>query len=125
MEPLKIFWLVCAVALLSYPFIYIPGRSIWCAFDHTKKGKYAILDKNAQIINMYSQKVQWTKNGAKFKTTVCFSDGFTFITHKTDREDGFFQYKISVDNGKILRLANKAHTKAWLRQEKRNSRKRK
>ena len=72
-------------------------------------------DINAKIINIDTQKVQYAKNGTKYKTTVSFSDGFIFITHKTNREDGFFNYQISIDESLRISIIEKAiclHQKA-------------
>ena len=41
-----------------------------------------------------------------------FSDGFRFVTYKTNREQNFVSYNISVDKDEIARLATIAHGKA-------------
>ena len=92
-------------------------RGFWSLFNHSKVPKNAVLSLNAKIIDISSQKVKYVKNGAKYKTTVLFSDGFEFITHKTNREDNIFTYEISVDTEQITENAIKAHDRALKKQK--------
>ncbi|MBE6761039.1 MAG: hypothetical protein E7551_02005 [Ruminococcaceae bacterium] len=96
-------------------------RAIYHLFDHTDYDTTLPLDYNAKIVDIRSEKVQYAKNGAKYKTTVLFADGFRFITHKTKRENGFFTYQISIDEelmSKIVDKAISAHGKAVEKQIK-------
>ena len=70
---------------------------------------------SAKIVDINFEKVQYTKNGMKYKTTVSFSDGFKFITHKTNRKDSFFTYQISIDETlrqDIIEKATRLHIRA-------------
>ena len=91
-------------------------------FDHSITAKGAVLIENATITDMRSEKVRYNLNRAKYKTTVCFSDGFQFITYRTNREDCAFACEISVDTGEITMYAHRAHGRAFSKQEKRKER---
>lgn len=105
---------IVLMALLAYP-VYNMCRAFYYLFDHAKWDEDSKPNLDAKIIDIYTEKVQYTKNGMKYKTTVSFSDGFNFITHKTNREDGFFTYQISIDESLKLKIIEKAirlHKKA-------------
>lgn len=93
-------------------------REIYSRFNHTYYSAER-LDTNAQIVSCDSEQVKYTKNNAKFKTTVMFSDNFIFVTHQTRREmEGLMHYSISVDERMkraIINEAKAAHTKALLK----------
>ncbi len=94
---------------------YFVGRDIYWKFDHGKWSESAKPDINATIIDVSSKKVHYAKNETKYQTTVIFSDGFVFTTTKTNREENFFTYTISIDKellSKIVELATKSHRKA-------------
>lgn len=102
------------IALLALP-LYSLWKSFYSLFDHCEWDPGALPDPNAKIISFSSEQVQYSKNGAKYKTTVKFSDGFYFITHKTKRENSFLSYRISIDEHlkkEILECAIDAHTEA-------------
>lgn len=88
------------------------GIGVYSWWDHTGWEEPNKPDPQAQIKDIQKQKVKYTKNNAKFKTTVKFTDGFYFVTHRTNRENHFMSYQISVDAEEILRLALEAHSKA-------------
>ena len=72
-------------------------------------------NKNANIQNISSERVQYSRNGAKLKTKITFSDGFYFITYKTDRDDGVLTYKIYLSKElkeKIISSAIEQHNLA-------------
>ncbi len=101
--------------LLFLLFFAVFGRAIYSLFDHTEWDEDSEPDLNAKITDVYSEKVQYVKNGMKYKTTVTFSDGFNFITHKTNREDYIFTYQISMDEElkkEIISKAVRSHKKA-------------
>ena len=114
MEHMQIIAGLVLMALLAWP-LYNLWKAFYSLFDHCEWDPGALPDPNAKIISFSSEQVQYTKNGAKYKTTVKFSDGFYFITHKTKRENSFFSYRISIDEHlkrEILECAIIAHTKA-------------
>ena len=101
--------------------ICLACRAIYHLFDHTDYDTTLPLDPHAKIVDICSEQVQYTKNGAKYKTTVSFADGFRFITHKTKRKEGFFTYQISIDEETLKRIIDKAifaHKKAVEKQTK-------
>ena len=106
-----------AIAFIAY-YSYRIFKATWNCFDHSKIATNAVLSPDAIITNVQSEKVQYVKNGMKFKTTVSFSDGFTFVTHKTNREDGFLTYQIAINGEEILENAKKAHERALKKQQK-------
>ncbi len=80
--------------------------------DHGKWYKNSNPDPKAVVSHTYSDPVKYVKNGAKYKTTVEFSDGFYFVTHRTNRNNHFMRYDISVDKElyqEIIRDAVDAH----------------
>lgn len=91
---------------------YNMGLAIYHIADHSKWQENAVPDPGARIIDIKSEKVKYIKNDARFKTTVTFSDGFFFTTHKTDRENHFGSYTISVNKKVVLEAAIQAHAKA-------------
>ena len=116
MEPIYVIaWVVLSLFIAYYS--YRIGKAIWNCFDHSKVEHNATLRQEAKIVNVHSEKVQYVKNGMKYKTTVTFSDGFEFITHKTNREDNIFTYEISVDTEQIIENAMKAHGRALKKQK--------
>ena len=95
--------------------VFFVCRAFYYLFDHSKWNVNAKPDYNASIINITSEKVECMKNGVKFKTTVCFSDGFVFVTHKTNRKEGIFTYQIGIDQSlraEIIKNAIAAHKEA-------------
>ena len=81
-------WLVLILMLsvLSIPVV----RDIWSHFDHCSWDEPSNPFLEATIVDIKVEKVHYVKNGAKFKTTILFSDGFRFVTHRTKRDDNFF-----------------------------------
>ncbi len=111
-----------AILLLFIIIIFVVvtlNKSVSSNFDQTRKEPYTKLQPDATIVNVEVEQVQYVKNSAKFKTTVYFSDGFVFITHKTDRDDNFFTYKISISpelRKEIIQNAIEAHDRALKQQ---------
>mgnify|MGYP004478296421 CR=1 FL=1 len=110
--------LVIAAALLLVVLgvvFYNSYMSIYTWADHYGWEENSNPDKNAKILNITSQQVQYTRNGAKLKTKISFSDGFYFITYKTDRDDGFMTYRIYLSGAlkeRIVADAVKHHSTA-------------
>ncbi len=106
---------VFVVCLLVFGFgmiFYNSFRSVYAWTDHYGWEDNSSPDKNAKIQNITSERVQYTRNGAKLKTKITFSDGFYFITYKTDRDDGVISYKIYLSDElreKIINLAIEKH----------------
>lgn len=86
-------------------------RPIWWMFDHWGWSTCSKPDSNAQPNDFTSERVKYVKNDAKFKTTVTFTDGFYFITHKTSRMDYFMSYTISLPPELKAEILNKAIAK--------------
>ena len=119
---MEIKYIIPGLLLVAFAafFIFLIGRSIWSCFDHSHIKPNSVLRKDAKIVNINTEKVQYTKNGAKYKTSVYFSDGFVFVTHETDREDNMFTYRISIGpelRKKIINNAIEAHDRALMRQK--------
>lgn len=114
MENGKLILGLILLVILAYP-IFGLVRAFLSLFDRGVWGKNAIPNANARIVDMRMEKVQYIKNGTKYKTKVLFSDGFTFITHKTERADGLFNYSIFISpelRDKILKKAEVTHQRA-------------
>ena len=94
--------------IILFLFLTTIIQEIRSKFDHTGWKKGSIPDRHATIANISSEKVKYDKNDAKFKTTVLFSDGFYFITHRTNRENRPLSYTISIDT----KLANEIVARA-------------
>ena len=107
MDPM---YIISGIVLLVVCILVIWWLSviIWSLFDHTGWKPNSTPDRNAKISNVKRTRVEYTKNGMKYKTTIEFSDGFYFITHKTNREDGFFTYQISIDESLQQQIIDKA-----------------
>ena len=103
---------ILAVMVILFPLFIPIIRDIWSKFDHSSWDEKAQPSLNAKIADIKVEKVHYVKNGAKYKTTVLFSDGFRFVTHRTDRDERFFTYSISLNKEEILRCAMNAHKEA-------------
>ena len=101
---------------------YALFKVLRACFDRSITAKGTVLMENATITDIRSEKIQYNLNRAKYKTTVCFSDGFQFVTYRTNREDRAFGCEISVDAGEITMYAHRAHGRAFSKQEKRKER---
>lgn len=111
METFAVFFFIIIIAVFGFSLC----RSFYHLFDHCGWKENSNPNARAEILNISSEKVQYVKNGKKYKTTVVFSDGFYFVTHKTNREDYFFTYEISVDEDvmqEIIAKARKKHEEA-------------
>lgn len=116
-----------AIACVSLGIIFvciaIPfGLAFWSLFDHSKWLKYSNPNHDSTIIDRKIQTVHYLKNGKKYKTTIRFSDGFVFTTHKTNRSESFLTYRISIDGNLARDIQKKAietHERAVNRRLKR------
>ena len=95
--------------------VYAVVRALYWSADHSGWDEGAAPDPDAQIVDVKSEKVKYSKNNAKYKTTVKFSDGFYYVTHKTNQEDHMGKYTISMDSfleEEIMDSAKAAHQRA-------------
>ena len=104
------------IASLGFGLLfYNTIMDVYTWFDHYGWSEKSKPDKNAKIQNITSERVQYVKNKAILKTKITFSDGFYFITHKTDRDDKFLIYKIYLSDElrkHIMELAIEKHDSA-------------
>lgn len=106
---------VAGVIFIIVLFAVFLGPYFNSLFDHKGWDESADPDFNATIVDISSKRVKYAKNDAKFKTTIKFSDGFYYITHKTDREQHLMTYTISITpelRDEIIQTAVSAHHKA-------------
>lgn len=92
------------------------AAQIYNMFSHNYYKKET-LRTDAKIMDVKRETVG-AKNDKKICTTVTFDDGFVFVSHKTDRDDSFFSYRIQVTEAtarEILEDAVEAHQKACLK----------
>lgn len=95
---IKLFFIIGMVIVSIGVVLYNMCKSVYTWSDHYGWEENSSPDKNAKIKNITSKEVQYSRNGAKLKTTITFSDGFYFISYKTDREDKALTYKIYLSN---------------------------
>ena len=84
----EIIYTIFVVVLLSLLLglcFYNAYKSIYSWFDHYGWEEDSIPNKKAKIQKIDSKVVRWGKS-SKLKTKISFSDGFYFITYKTDYE---------------------------------------
>lgn len=98
--------------LIACGLVYLIVMNIYSKFNHSHWSNSATPSKNAVITNTDVQQVKYVKNNAKFKTTVYFSDGFWFVTYKTNREQHMLGYTISTNKTEAERMATVAHSAA-------------
>lgn len=114
MDTLELFCILWLVVVIFFG-VYFICKNIWSLFDHIKWDKDSRPSYDAKIINITSDEVRYLKGHAKYKTVIYFSDGFVFTTHKTNREEGFLSYRISIDGNlsrEFVKKAIKLHEKA-------------
>lgn len=121
--------LLCPIVLLLLgSLVYNSYMCVYIIFDHYGWKENARPNKKAKIQSISSEKVKYSKNDAKLKTTIIFSDGFYFITYKTERKNGVgmcrnglfevnsaFLYTIFISDKlkkDIINLAIQKHSKA-------------
>ena len=97
---------------------YNSYKSIYAWSDHCGWEPNSKPDKNAQIRNIASEKVRYGSSSTyvKLKTKITFSDGFYFITHKTDyNHTGLCTYQVYLSDElreKVIGLAIEQHNLA-------------
>lgn len=116
-------WTFLAIVFSAFVIIYAIysfSCELYSRFDHSTLPSVP-LKKESAIADIKTEKVIYLKNGGKLKTQVIFNDGFIFTTFRTNREDRFLSYKISIDNelaNTIIEKAILAHDKAYAKQNK-------
>lgn len=104
---------VLAIVVLGLGIvIYNTCGEVYSCVDHYGWEEISTPDKKATIQNITQEQVQYTRNKAKLKTKISFSDGFYFITYKTDRDYRILTYKIFISDElgkKIINLAIEKH----------------
>ncbi|MBD5400885.1 hypothetical protein HDR61_04040 [bacterium] len=109
---MAIVFVVVFMAFVLGIVIYNTCGEVYSCFDHYGWEEISAPDKKATIQNITQEQVQYTRNKAKFKTKISFSDGFYFITYKTDRDYRILTYKIFISDElgkKIMDLAIEKH----------------
>lgn len=107
-----------AVALIGYLIF----RSVYTSTSHSRLPQGS-LDISA-VPKIAGSKIVGLKGEKTYETTVVFDDGFEFISHRSNRADRFATYTISLTGeirNKILADAVKAHTDAYVNEQKRNN----
>ena len=117
---MQIIFFIIVIFLIGFKF-WNAFKAVESSFDHGSWSNDAVPDLNAQIIDVQSHEVQYMKNGAKFETSVIFSDGYKFTTCKTKREQHLLSYTITVDSEllqEIVENAIQSHQKAVHKKQK-------
>ena len=110
--------MICILILGLGIGFYNSYKSVYAWSDHYGWKDDSNPDKKAKIINITSEKVQYGSSAtyAKLKTKITFSDGFYFITHKTDyNHTGAFTYQVYLSDelrDKIISSAIEKHNLA-------------
>ena len=90
-------------------------KHIYYAFEHGKWERGSVPDPDASVVNVESEPVNYA-GVVRFKTTITFSDGFRYISHKTKQDVswvGSVKYTLPEDLEKeIMQRAMEAHAKA-------------
>lgn len=110
------FYFMCIIFVLGLGLMFynICG-TVYTWSDHYGWEKNSSPDKNAKIIDITSKRIQYGRTKQKLKTTVTFSDGFYFITYKTNYDNGIMTYKIYLSDElrkTVINLAVEKHNSA-------------
>lgn len=98
----------------------ITCKDIYDSTSHSVCDNPTLLNEDARIINI-DRKVVGTRGHKRYRTTLFFSDGFKFISHKNDISNRLVSYSISVPNEinkEIINDAFMAHAKMINRHKK-------
>lgn len=96
------------------------------AVEFQRRGSWEVstsktkIDSNATIVNMSHEKLGRTNTSATLRTTVYFSDGYTFVCNKYDIvHKGIISYMCIKPEtmDEIIKTANEAHQKAVTKQK--------
>ncbi len=106
---MEVLFIVAIWAVLGGFFLW----EIYCMFDHSHCPDKSRLSPKAQAVSMDSK---YSTLLSKFKTTVTFSDGFVYVTHKTKSQRvSFNKVQNIVDKEMKMQILDKAiaaHNKA-------------
>ena len=112
-----------SVFLLLIPFVIILLviiiKGVYNLTDHIKIEDKTALRINAKIKNV-ERKIVGSKGSKKYRTTIEFDDGFTYISHKTQDDNFIIMHRISISselNDEIMNDAIEAHKKAVLQRD--------
>ena len=103
--------LILISSVIWGPIVFL---RIWSKFQHSAWSSDAKPSMDATVIDINSKTV-WCGGKTKYKTKVCFSDGFIYTSYESYWESGLTTYKISIDSdlsNYIVRSAEAAHEKA-------------
>ncbi len=104
---------VGAFIFLGVGLLYGVVGTLYSWSDHGKWARNSAPDPNATIVDRSVSEVEFLKNGKKIKRTLTFSDGFTYVTYKTRRKDGFFTYSIGLNENDTKEFLLKAIDKHY------------
>lgn len=104
-------WLLYVMLAAIAALIY---KSWYDSTEHISMSEVSELRPDASPCKVERKEIG-LKGEHKYRTIVTFDDGFRYISHKTNRENHFLSYSISVPrsmNAEILSDAVAAHKKA-------------
>lgn len=103
------------VGVLVVLAIVLPFWSkIFYSDNKTITPKKSKLKRDATIVDI-SKDIVGPKNDRRFRICVLFSDGYEYVSYKTNRTDGFVSYTISLseeDKQSIIQCAQSGHLRA-------------
>ena len=92
-----------SVAGVVVAFLVLGGMLLWIIWSHVQARDHGKWNKDAQpsfdakIVDFSFKTKSYGKNDVRFLSTVTFSDGYVFISTKSNRKDRVFTYQISMD----------------------------
>lgn len=102
--------------------ILLIAKDVYDSTDHSYFDDAVLLKSDAVPIDI-KRDIVGTKGHKRVRTTILFDDGFRYISHKTDIDDHFLSYSISVSastSRDIIADAIAAHGKAMQKQMNRS-----
>ena len=108
--------LICflVIVMLIIGFVNWSKDSWYNSRSHSSVSESTRLRADAKIIDVKSERVGY-KNNAAIRTTVTFDDGFSYISHDSERDVHLLSYTLTVSKevlNKILHDAVAAHQAA-------------
>ena len=102
------------VGLICIAFVYIIFIFLYTLFPHFRRGK-GTLSRDASIMDYKIRTVEYLRNGTKIESTVCFSDGSSYIFYLPYRINRYMtaeEYLTQDRREAITEKAEAAHRKA-------------